>query len=210
MLDGFYVAKFEKVSLEQFKKDMHEHIKDNVQRYGITVHYHELVMMNNDGYSTKVTDESFDKFCESIYQNIKLPTRATHKSAGYDFFIPFGLILRRKQDIIIPTGIRCSMLDGYSLDIYPKSGLGFKYNLKICNTIGIVDADYYDSSNEGHIMVKLENVGYSRILLGESPHIDFPEGKSFVQGIFHEVFQASNDEDNTELKTRDGGFGSTN
>lgn len=206
MLDGFYVAQFEKVSLEQFKKDMHEHIKDYVRRYGIVDRYPELLSSDD----TIVTDEMFDKFCESIYQNIKLPARATHKSAGYDFFIPFAMKLRRKENIIIPTGIRCSMLDGYSLDIYPKSGLGFKYNLKICNTIGIVDADYYDSSNEGHIMVKLENVGYPGIKLGESPHIEFPEGKSFVQGIFHEVFQASNDEDNSELKTRDGGFGSTN
>lgn len=194
MIDGFYVAHFEKVSLEQFKKDMDSMIKSNMDNYNINTNY-------------PINDVSFDEFCEELYQKIKIPSRATYESAGYDFYTPFAFDLGITKSIVIPTGIRCHMMPGYSLDIYPKSGLGFKNNLKIANTIGIIDSDYYNSSNEGHIMVKLDYQGFLPLAEG---FIHFNEGKSFVQGIFHEVFYASNDVDNSELKKRDGGFGSTN
>ena len=197
-MDNFYVAKFEKVSLDQFKEDMNKYVRNSVYVLGIM-----------DYYSTSDKgNETFDKFCELIYEDIKIPARATYQSAGYDFFIPFGMFLPRTRSVVIPTGIRCSMLQGYSLDIYPKSGLGFNYNLKICNTIGIIDSDYYNSSNEGHIMVKIENVGFDNTNI-DNDTINFAEGKSFVQGIFHEVFHAFNDEDNTAMIKRDGGIGST-
>lgn len=198
MLNGFYVAKFEKVSLDQFKKDMNKYVRNNIWTLGIMDYYS----------MTDKSDETFDRFCELIYEDIKIPARATYQSAGYDFFMPFGMSLPRLESIVIPTGIRCAIVQGHSLDIYPKSGLGFNYNLKICNTIGIIDSDYYHSSNEGHIMVKIENVGFNGT--DTDYHvINFAEGKSFVQGIFHEVFQASNDEDNVNMVKRDGGIGST-
>ena len=199
MLDGFYMAHFEKVSQEQFRKDMYAIIKNDIENYKIIDNYPNI--------SKNSIDDSFDMFCNEIYQKIKLPSRATYESAGYDFYTPFAFDLGITKSIIIPTGIRCKIMQGYSLDIYHKSGLGFKHNLKIANSIGIIDSDYYNSSNEGHIMVKLNYQGFLPLADGS---IHFNEGKSFVQGIFHEVFYASNDVDNTELQKRDGGFGSTN
>ena len=38
------------------------------------------------------------------------------------------------------------------LGIYIRSSLGFKYNIRMCNQVGIIDADYYNNKdNEGHI-----------------------------------------------------------
>ena len=41
------------------------------------------------------------------------------------------------------------------LSIFPRSGLGFKHRLQLDNTVGIIDSDYYGSSNEGHIFIKI-------------------------------------------------------
>lgn len=100
--------------------------------------------------------------------------------------------------IKIPTGIRCGMNTNWVLMIYPRSGLGFKYQLSICNTIPVVDADYYFSNNEGHIFVKLVNRGDKLV------HINL--GDAFAQGIFMEYGITEDDRVET---FRNGGVGST-
>lgn len=77
----------------------------------------------------------------------------------------------------MPTGIRVKIDDGWVLQCYPRSGLGFKYRMQLDNTVGIIDSDYYNSDNEGHIMAKLTNDG------NEGKTIDIEEGKGYMQGI---------------------------
>ena len=117
------IARFEKVSKEQFDKD----VKD---------------LLNLS---------SFD------YEAIKIPVRATEGSAGYDFVCPFDLTLKSGEIIKVPTGIRCYIENNYVLQIYPRSSLGFKYQICLANTVGIIDADYYNALNEGHIIIALVN-----------------------------------------------------
>ena len=69
------IAKFEKVSFEQFKKDFSDISQD--------------------------IDE-----IKRIYDNIKLPKRATVGSAGYDFYSPIDFRLIQNRTIKIPTGIK--------------------------------------------------------------------------------------------------------
>ena len=163
------IARFEKVSLEQFKKDY---------------------------YDTFNTLENV----EEIYNDIKIPTRATKGSAGYDYFAPFDISLKPGETIKIPTGIRCYMEEGWVLKNYPRSGLGFKFRLQLNNTVGIIDSDYYYSSNEGHIMSKITNDS------NENKTIFVKKGDGFIQGIFLEYGITYDDEVN---EIRDGGFGST-
>ena len=84
--------------------------------------------------------------------------------------------------------------------IYPRSGLGFKYRLQLNNTVGVIDADYYDSDNEGHIFVKITNDS------NEGKTVSLPELTAFSQGIFMQYGITDDDEVTTE---RNGGFGST-
>lgn len=121
-------AKFYKVSYTQFK----EGIKD---------------------YNKDFSEESI----QAMYDDLKLPRRATKGSAGYDFYAPFGFTLKPGETIKIPTGIRCEMNPAWVLMIYPRSGLGFKYRLQLNNTVGVIDSDYFYSDNEGHIFLKLTN-----------------------------------------------------
>ncbi len=138
---------------------------------------------------------------EYIYENIKLPRRATAGSAGYDFFSPILFQLAPGETIKIPTGIRCEMAEGWVLKIYPRSGLGFKYRLQLDNTVGIIDQDYFYSDNEGHIIIKLTN----DTNMVKQVFVD--AGKGFAQGIFLE-YGITVDDDADGI--RNGGFGSTN
>ena len=158
------MAKFEKVSLEQFR-----------QAY--------------------TGDDA-----ESVYNAIKLPRRATSGSAGYDIFAPFEITLKAGETVKIPTGIRVKIEDGWFLSLYPRSGLGFKFRLQLDNTVGIIDSDYYNAENEGHIMVKLTND------TREGKTVQIAAGAGFVQGIFLEYGITEDDGADGE---RVGGFGST-
>ena len=136
------------------------------------------------------------------YNDIKLPCRGTKYSAGYDFFSPFAFDLEPNETIIIPTGVRwvCNENEmNRVLQIFPRSGLGFKYQLCLANTVGIIDSDFAHSDNGGHIMVKLVNRGDKTI------HIE--KGKGFVQGIITEFLTVEDEKEITEQ--RNGGFGST-
>jgi len=156
----------------------------------------------------KVSFEEFKKSFEDknleqielMYDGITLPKRATKASAGYDFFLPMDVILKPNETIKIPTGIRVKMDDNWVLKLYPRSGLGFKYRLQLNNTVGIIDADYYNSDNEGHIFAKITND------TNENRTIVLKKNDGFMQGIFIE-YGITFDDDATEV--RNGGFGST-
>lgn len=144
--------------------------------------------------------ETTEKKIKEIYEQIKLPKRATAGSAGYDFFSPVDFTVAPGQGIKIPTGIRVEMEPEWVLKCYPRSGLGFKYRLQLNNTVGIIDSDYFYSDNEGHIFAKLTND--SR----EDKTLELKAGEGFMQGIFVE-YGITVDDDATAI--RNGGFGST-
>ena len=137
--------------------------------------------------------------CE-VYSKLKKPHRATAMSAGYDFYSPFDFHLEPGMTIKIPTGIRAKMPEDYVLMIYPRIGLGFKYRLQLNNTVGVIDSDYYNALNEGHIMIKITNDS------NEGKALDIKAGEGFAQGIF---MQYGIVEDDDAKDIRVGGFGST-
>ena len=137
---------------------------------------------------------------ESVYKEIKLPKRATKGSAGYDFFAVEDIELKPGETVKVPTGIRARIEEGWVLKIYPRSGLGFKFRLQLDNTVGIIDSDYYNSSNEGHIMIKITNNSL------EGKTVSVKKGEAFAQGVFVE-YGITVDDDADGI--RDGGFGST-
>mgnify|MGYP003007925605 FL=1 len=122
------IAAFEKVSFAQYEKDFAEAFPG-----------HETAEIR------------------AIYDDITKPKRATAGSAGYDFSAPVAFVLKPGETIKIPTGIRARMDEDWVLCLFPRSGQGFKYRLQLNNTVGIIDSDYYNSDNEGHIMAKLTN-----------------------------------------------------
>ena len=143
-------------------------------------------------------DWQFD--CPNPYEELKLPRRGTSGSAGYDFYSPLDFTLAPGEFIKIPTGIRARIDEGWVLKLYPRSGLGFKYRLQLNNTVGIIDSDYFNAQNEGHIMLKLTNASNEGRTLVVQP------GEAVAQGVFVEYGIVLDDD---ALAIRTGGFGST-
>lgn len=137
---------------------------------------------------------------QAVYDSLKLPARATAGSAGYDFFSPLTFSLAPGETIKIPTGICAEISEGWVLQCYPRSGLGFKFRLQLNNTVGIIDSDYFYSDNEGHIFAKITNDSK------EGKTLTVEAGQGFMQGIFM-PFGITEDDDVTAV--RNGGFGST-
>lgn len=134
------------------------------------------------------------------YDSLRIPRRATKGSAGYDFFAPWSFTLKPGESIKIPSGIRVLLDEDKVLMCYPRSGLGFKYRLQLDNVTGIIDCDYSESDNEGHIFFKLTND--SR----DDKTVTVKRGEAFAQGVILQYFIT--EDDNVTTK-RNGGFGST-
>lgn len=131
----------------------------------------------------------------------KLPMRGTKHSSGYDFFSPITFTLAPNDSIKLPTGIKSYMRKDEELLFFPRSGLGFKYFVRLANTIGKVDCDYYNNeSNEGHIWVKIRNEGTEEL------HINVND--AICQASFYKYLIVDGDSYN-KGDTRKGGFGST-
>ncbi len=133
------------------------------------------------------------------YPKHQLPKRGSKNSAGYDFFSPINEIIPAHGTVKIPTGVKAYMQPDEVLMIYPRSSIGFKTNIRLSNTIGIIDSDYYNNpDNEGHIWIKFYNP------TDEDYHIFI--GDKIVQGIFTKFLVT--DDDNADQE-RTGGLGST-
>ena len=139
-----------------------------------------------------------DEVAETEHNAIKLPRRSTVQSAGYDFYAPFDFTLIPGCEIRFSTGIRMELDPDKFLAMYPRSGLGFKYRLRLSNTVGVIDADYFHADNEGHIGVKLCNEGDKIIRV--------KAGDAFMQGVITQYY-LTDDDDADGVRT--GGFGST-
>lgn len=87
-----------------------------------------------------ISDVNFENDLKKEFEEILLPKRATSQSAGYDFYAPCDVIIPPGKAILIPTGIKAKMMPDEILSIYPRSSLGFKYNIRLANSVGIVDA----------------------------------------------------------------------
>ncbi|MDD6226791.1 MAG: deoxyuridine 5'-triphosphate nucleotidohydrolase [Bacilli bacterium] len=159
----------------------------------------KFLKVSEDNFISSLDGFSKDE-AKKIYEGIKLPLRATKYSAGYDFYSPFDFTLNPGETIKIPTGIRAKMREDYALFLLPRSGLGFKYRLQLNNTIGLIDADYFYSDNEGHIFAKITNDS------NEGKVISVKKGEAFIQGVFLSYGITEDDEVNS---IRNGGFGST-
>lgn len=149
----------------------------------------------------KVSREVFERdVVDSNYDEVILPKRGTKYSAGYDFYSPISFNLMPGERKVIPTGIKVCMEENEFLAIYVRSSLGFKHNVRMCNQVGIIDADYYgNSENEGHIFVCLKNEG--------DEEVNINKGDRFVQGIFTPYLIT---DDDSATGNREGGIGGTN
>ena len=156
------MRKFEKISFNQFKKDI-----------------------------------SDDK---ELYESYLLPVRGTKKSAGYDIRSLSEGVIHPGESFVCKTGLKVSMNEDEVFYLYTRSSMGYKYNVTLANSVGVIDADFYNNEdNEGHFSVKLINHG--------EKDFEVKIGDRICQGIFSKYLVTSDDKCD---KVRTGGIGSTN
>lgn len=139
-----------------------------------------------------------DKFRKNEGE-IKLPTRATEHSAGYDFYSPVDCVIKPNESVMIWTDVKAHMYYDNALLIIPRSSMG-KHPVMIANTVGLIDGDYYGNiDNDG-------NIGFKLLNIGTTPY-EIKIGDRIGQGIF---IKYGTVKDDNATGARMGGYGSTN
>lgn len=155
-------------------------------------------------YFEKISFEQFKKDVKDdreLYDSFPLPCRKTINAAGYDFELLEDIVLQPGERRKFPTGIKSRMESGDMLLLLDRGSTGTKYNLRMCNQVGVIDADYYNNiANEGHLFYMLQNEGKETFVAHK--------GECLIQGIFTTYLLT--DDDNCQNSIRVGGFGSTN
>ena len=153
-------------------------------------------------YFEKISFKQFQKDIKDdkkLYDSYELPVRKTKYSAGYDFIAISDIEIKPGKIKKIPTGYKAKFKENEMLLIVVRSSMGFKYNVRMTNQVGVIESDYYNNiDNEGHMWVSLQNEGTEVFKL--------KKGQAYAQGIFTN-FLTCGDEVN-EIRT--GGIGSTN
>ena len=150
---------FEKISFEQFKKDVNKN--------------------------------------EKIYNKIKIPQRDSDATAGYDIYLLNDIEIKPNEILKIPTGLKCYFEKDEVLLLVLRSSMGFKYNIRLCNQVGVIDSDYYNNKdNEGHIWIKIQNEGKETVKIRT--------GEAIVQGLFFKYL--TTDSDKTLNLTRQSNY----
>lgn len=139
---------FEKISFEQFKKD----VKDDIE----------------------------------LYNEYSLPKRDSVYTAGYDIYLLEELTIKPGERKKVPTGIKSYFDKEEVLLVVVRSSMGFKYNIRLCNQVGVIDADYYNNKdNEGHIWLMIQNEG--------NEEYNFKKGEAIAQGLFMKYLTTKSD-----------------
>ena len=150
-------------------------------------------------YFEKISFEQFSKDINNdkeLYDTYNLPRRDTKYAAGYDIYSLEDFILKPTEIIKIPTGIKVNMNNDEVLLLVDRSSQGFKYNVRMCNQVGVIDKDYYNNKdNEGHIFVKLQNEGDKDYIV--------KCGDAICQGIFVKYLTVDNEEENFNIRESD-------
>ena len=134
-------------------------------------------------------------------RGIKLPVRGTASSAGYDLSAAEDTVIPPGEMVMVPTGLKAYMEPDEVLYIHIRSSLAVKRNLVLMNSVGVVDADYYNNpDNEGHIFIAFWNRGKEPVAL--------TAGERLAQGVFMKYLTVDGDEAGAG-RDRQGGFGST-
>ena len=142
--------------------------------------------MNEVGKFEEVSIEQFKR--DFYQQNIEtynisfpeLPKQSIVNINTYDFFAPFDIKIPYGESVIIPTGIKCKIKEGWFLDIFLNSNQDFKYDIEIYNEKGTIDSEYYDNdNNEGHIIIKVTNKDTT-----VKKELEIKTGQTFCQGMF--------------------------
>lgn len=135
-------------------------------------------------------------------QSLGLPSYETAGAAGADIRANLSdhgqITLAVGARVLVPTGLRLEIPQGYEVQLRPRSGLALKHGITLPNSPGTIDADY-----RGPLGVIVMNAGSEAFTL--------KHGERIAQLVVAPVVQARFELVETLSGTARGagGFGST-
>lgn len=153
-------------------------------------------------------------------RDVKTPERGTEKSAGIDFFVPNDFIekvLPPGRDMLIPSGIKADVPEGFMLMAAEKSGvvtskeacifIGRTPKPTAFDSIVILGAKIVDEDYQGEIHIHLINVGRKPVVINPGTKI---AQFILVPVSYENIEVVPEDQLFSKVSDRgDGGFGST-
>ncbi len=136
---------------------------------------------------------------ELCYSNAILPKYARPGDAGMDIRSVEDVLIYPKQTVVVKTGIKLAIPEGYEVQVRPRSGLSLKTGIRVANSPGTIDTGYRDE-----IGVILHNTGMEIF--------EVKKGDRIAQIVLKELPKISWQlVDNVSVigKNRGGGFGSS-
>jgi dUTP pyrophosphatase len=104
-----------------------------------------------------------------LVENVEfLPVYASLGAAGADLkaCVKQDVVLAPSESVLIPTGLRVEIPEGYEIQVRPRSGLALKHQVTVLNTPGTIDSDY-----RGEIGVILINHGKAPFVITKGMRI---------------------------------------
>ncbi|QZE57173.1 hypothetical protein MPK67_gp300 [Erwinia phage pEa_SNUABM_32] len=143
-----------------------------------------------------------------------MPERASGQAAGIDLFAQEDMEITNNTQLF-ELGFKAAVPDGYVGIIFPRSGLGAKFNCQLSNTLGVIDSDYRGqwmaALHLGGKGTKVESTETYRPNHGETQRLVIKKGDAYAQVLFFPVplmpVVQVTELDDTERG--EGGFGST-
>ncbi|MCX8130802.1 MAG: dUTP diphosphatase [Clostridia bacterium] len=89
-------------------------------------------------------DNNVEVFIEICREGAVLPSYAKPGDAGMDVCAAEDVYIKPGETVIIPTGIKLAIPDGYEIQVRPRSGISLKTPLRITNSPGTIDSGYRD------------------------------------------------------------------
>lgn len=135
-----------------------------------------------------------------IEERVTLPKYETVGSAGMDVRanISEPIVLGSLDRVLVPTGIRMAIPEGYEVQVRPRSGLALKHGISMANAVGTIDSDY-----RGEVGVILINLSKDEYTIQPQERI----GQLVLNKVAQIDFEVVSSLDETERGS--GGFGHT-
>ena len=137
-------------------------------------------------------------------KGVNIPERKTKYSAGYDVEAVEDTVIPSfkmgMKPTLVKTGLKAYMENDEYLMLVNRSSNPGKKGLVLANSVGIIDADYYNNpDNDGHFMYAYYNYFNEDLVIHK--------GDVIGQAIFMKYLIIDND---NASGIRMSGFGSTN
>ena len=133
-------------------------------------------------------------------ENVSLPKYETSGSAGMDVRanIEEPIVMGSLERVLVPTGLKIAIPEGYEVQVRPRSGLAIKHGITLLNTPGTIDSDY-----RGELKVIMVNLSKDEYVINPQERI----GQLVLNKVAQMEFVEVDSLDETERRA--GGFGHT-